>query len=209
MAMSATEPVAIAILAKAPIVGFAKTRLIPALGAEGAADLQQALIARAVQTACAAATGPVTVWAAPDVTHRAFVALRGRGIGVMRQPEGDLGTRMLAALASAKCPTLVIGTDCPALTADHLRLAADTLRRGTDAVVFPAYDGGYVLIGARQAHADLFGDMAWSTPDVMSETRRRLRQSGLAWEEPVTLWDVDRPEDIERMRASGLGELLP
>lgn len=207
--MSAIEPVAIAILAKAPTPGFAKTRLIPVLGAEGAAAFQQSLIARAVETACAAATGPVTVWGAPDTTHRAFVALRGRGIGLMRQPDGDLGARMLAAMEAAKGPALVIGTDCPALTPAHLRNAADVLRHGTDVVVCPANDGGYVLIGAREAKAALFCGMTWSTSDVMDETRRRLREAGLSWQEPATLWDVDRPEDIDRLRACGLDELLP
>jgi rSAM/selenodomain-associated transferase 1 len=207
--MSAIEPVAIAILAKAPIPGFAKTRLIPVLGAEGAATFQQSLIARAVETASSAATGPVSVWATPDITHRAFVALRGRGIGLTRQPDGDLGVRMLAAIEAAKGPALVIGTDCPALTPDHLRAAADVLRSGTDVVVIPASDGGYVLIGARTAPACLFYEMTWSTPQVMDDTRRRLRQAGLSWQEPVTLWDVDLPDDLDRLRACGLGELLP
>jgi rSAM/selenodomain-associated transferase 1 len=207
--MSAIEPVAIAILAKAPIPGFAKTRLIPALGAEGAAMFQKALIDRAIETACAAATGPVTLWAAPDPTHAAFAALSARGIGLMQQVNGDLGARMLAALAAQGSPTLVIGTDCPALSAGDLRAAADVLRSGADAVVFPAEDGGYVLIGARRPEAALFADMTWSTPQVMDETRRRLRHAKLTWQEPVTLWDVDLPEDLDRLRTSGLGGLLP
>jgi rSAM/selenodomain-associated transferase 1 len=207
--MSAIEPVSIAILAKAPIPGFAKTRLIPALGAEGAASFQQSLTARAVETACAAATGPVTLWGAPDATHMAFAAFRARGIGLMQQPNGDLGARMLAALAAAKGPALVIGTDCPVLGSDDLHTAAEVLRDGTDVVLFPAEDGGYVLIGARRAEAALFADMTWSTPQVMAETRRRLRQAKLTWQEPVTLWDVDRPEDLHRLQACGLGGLLP
>jgi rSAM/selenodomain-associated transferase 1 len=207
--MSAIEPVAIAILAKAPIPGFAKTRLIPALGAEGAAMFQKALIDRAVETACAAATGPVTLWAAPDATHAAFAGRRARGVGLRQQIDGDLGARMLAALAAPGGPALVIGTDCPALSADDLRTAAAVLRGGTDAVVFPAEDGGYVLIGVRRPEALLFANMTWSTPQVMNETRRRLRQAKLTWQEPVTLWDVDLPEDLDRLRTSGLGELLP
>lgn len=206
--MSAIERVAIAILAKAPIPGFAKTRLIPAIGAEGAAMFQKALIDRAVETACAAATGPVTLWAAPDATHAAFAALRARGVGLMQQVNGDLGARMLAALAAPGGPALVIGTDCPALSAGDLRAAADVLH-GADAVVFPAEDGGYVLIGTRRPEAALFADMAWSTPQVMDETRRRLRQAKLTWQEPVTLWDVDLPEDLDRLRACGLGGLVP
>jgi rSAM/selenodomain-associated transferase 1 len=207
--MSAIEPVAIAILAKAPIPGFAKTRLIPALGDEGAARFQHALIGRAVETACIAATGPVTLWAAPDATHAAFAALPARGVGLMQQVNGDLGARMLAALAAPGSPALVIGTDCPALSADDLRTAAEILRAGADAVVFPAEDGGYVLIGARRPDAAWFADINWSTPQVMDETRRRLRQAKLTWQEPVTLWDVDLPQDLERLRACGLGELLP
>jgi rSAM/selenodomain-associated transferase 1 len=203
------ERVAVAVLAKAPIAGFAKTRLIPVLGAEGAALLQERLTERAVTTACDSDVGPVTVWATPDETHPAFQRLGTRfGIVLARQGGGDLGARMLAAVATVAGPCLVIGTDCPALTIDHLRATADLLRGGADAVVIPAEDGGYVLIGMRQAQPALFADMRWSTSDVMDETRRRLRQLGLTWQEPVTLWDVDVPGDLERLREIGLENLI-
>ncbi len=194
------EPVGIAILAKAPVAGFAKTRLIATLGAEGAAALQARLIVRTVDTACGTATGPVTLWVTPDATHPVFVDLAARlPIDVAIQPEGDLGTRMLAAFAAAKeRPTVVIGTDCPALTAAHLHEAAETLRDGIDAVVVPAEDGGYVLIGSRTPHPGLFADMIWSTDSVMAETRARLARLGLKWRELATLWDLDRPEDLGR-----------
>ncbi len=210
MAADAAAPVAIAILAKAPIPGLAKTRLIPALGEAGAATLQARLTARAVVTAMAAGTGPVTLWAAPDERHPAFAQLAERfAVALARQDDGDLGARMLAALAAANGPALVIGTDCPALTAEHLGAAADVLRQGTDVVVIPVEDGGYALIGARAAQPALFRDMRWSTPGVMAETRRRLAARGLTWREPVKLWDVDVPEDLERLRASGLRDLIP
>jgi uncharacterized protein len=202
-----TEPVAVAVLAKAPIAGFAKTRLIPLLGAAGAAALQARLIARAAATAREAAIGAVTLWAAPDTGHPVFQAIHSQsGIALACQCDGDLGARMLAAIAAANGPVLVIGTDCPALTSHHLRAAADILRRGTDVVVCPAEDGGYALIGMRTPQPDLFDHMRWSTPDVMEETRRRLRRRGLTWQEPVTLWDVDVPQDLERLREIGLGE---
>jgi uncharacterized protein len=207
--MAATEPIAVAILAKAPIPGFAKTRLIPVLGAEGAAALQAALITRAAATACAAGIGPVTLWGAPDETHSAFAALGTRGITLARQSDGDLGARMLAAVTAANGPALVIGTDCPVLCAADLRTAADVLRGGTDAVLFPAEDGGYVLIGSRRPAPALFSGMHWSTPGVMDETRRRLRQLGLTWHELVTLWDVDLPKDVDRLRTIGLADLIP
>jgi rSAM/selenodomain-associated transferase 1 len=209
--MSATiEPVAIGVLAKAPIAGFAKTRLIPALGEAGAATLQARLTERAVATAIAAGTGPVTLWAAPDARHPAFAELGARfGASLACQAEGDLGARMLAALAAANGPALVIGTDCPVLTAEHLRAAADVLRNGTDVAVIPAEDGGYTLIGTRAPHPALFADMRWSSAGVMDETRRRLTQLGLTWREPATLWDVDVPEDLARLRAAGLQHLIP
>jgi uncharacterized protein len=204
------DPVAVAVLAKAPLSGFAKTRLIPALGADGAASLQARLVERAVATACAAVIGPVTLWATPDESHPLFQAIGAHlGVALARQGDGDLGARMLAAIAAANAPALVIGTDCPALTSEHLRAAADVLRGGDDAVVIPTEDGGYALIGMRAPARALFSDMHWSAPSVMDETRRRLRALDLTWQEPVTLWDVDLPEDLERLREIGLQRLLP
>ena len=208
--MAMNEPVAVAVLAKAPLAGFAKTRLIPALGAAGAALLQARLVERAVATACAAVIGPVTLWATPDESHPLFQAIGAHlGVALARQGDGDLGTRMLAAVAAANAPALVIGTDCPALTSEHLRAAADVLRGGVDAVVIPTEDGGYAVIGMRAPAHALFSDMQWSAQSVMAETRRRLRALGLTWQEPVTLWDVDLPGDLERLRAIGLDHLIP
>jgi rSAM/selenodomain-associated transferase 1 len=204
------EPVAVAVLAKAPIAGFAKTRLIPVLGARGAAVLQERLVERAVETACAAAIGPVTLWTTPDESHPVFQSIGARlGITLARQADGDLGARMLAAITAANTCVLLIGSDCPALTLDHLRAAADVLRDRAPAVVIPAEDGGYALIGVRTPDPALFSDMPWGTPLVMNETRRRLRTLGLTWREPVTLWDVDLPQDLERMRGIGLHDLIP
>ena len=204
------ETIAIAVLAKAPLPGFAKTRLIPALGAEGAALLQARLVEHSVATACAARIGPVALWGAPDESHPLFQTIGARlGVALARQGGGDLGERMLSAVAAADMPVLVIGTDCPALTADHLRMAADILRSGADAAIIPAEDGGYALIGLRAPAPTLFSQMHWSVPSVMEETRRRLRDLGMTWQEPVTLWDLDLPEDIERLRQIGLHDLIP
>ena len=205
--MSNVEPVPIAILAKAPIPGLVKTRLAPALGLEGAAQLQERLIVRTLETACAAATGPVRLWAAPDESH--FRALAARfAVDLATQPDADLGARMLAAFVAA-APALVIGTDCPALEARHLREAAGVLRDGNDVVIVPAEDGGYVLIGLRRPQPALFASMRWGGPGVLEETRRRAGRLGLAVRELAPLWDVDLPADLERMRAAGLAELVP
>lgn len=207
--MSIPEPVAVAILAKAPLPGLAKTRLAPALGTEGAAALQARFIERTVATARAAGTGPVTLWAAPDQHHPAFQTLSALlGVTLARQPAGDLGARMLAALEAARGPALVIGTDCPALTAEHLTAAATVLRDGCDAVVIPVEDGGYALIGSRAPQPTLFDGVPWGTDNVMAETRRRLRAARLVWREPARLWDVDEPADLARMHRAGLASLM-
>ena len=209
MSRASPEPVAVAILAKAPLPGFAKTRLAPALGLNGAAALQARLIERAVETARAANIGPITLWAAPDQDHPAFQTLAALfGVTLARQPEGDLGVRMLTALTAAYGPALVIGTDCPALTAAHLCSAAEALAGGVDAVVIPVEDGGYALIGMREPQPALFIDMPWSTAEVMAETRRRLTRLSLSWREPARLWDVDLPEDVERLKREGLAALM-
>lgn len=192
----------IAVLAKAPVAGYAKTRLVPRLGAEGAARLQAALVERAVRTACDARLGPVTLWCAPDPGHPAFAALAGRrGLALEAQRGADLGARMAQAVAAQAGAggVLVIGTDCPALTVRHLWLAAEALAGGDDAVLLPAEDGGYVLIGLRAPRPEVFEGIAWGSARVLAETRARLGGLGLRWSEPCTLWDVDRPEDIDRL----------
>jgi rSAM/selenodomain-associated transferase 1 len=209
MSPASPEPVAVAILAKAPLPGFSKTRLAPALGADGAARLQARLIERAVETARAANIGPIALWAAPDQDHPAFQTLAALfGVALARQPDGDLGLRMLAALEAARGPAIVIGTDCPALQPAHLRAAAAALAGGIDAVVVPVEDGGYALIGMREPEPALFADMPWSTAGVMAETRRRLTRLSLSWREPARLWDVDLPQDIERLKREGLASLM-
>jgi rSAM/selenodomain-associated transferase 1 len=193
--------VQIAVLAKAPIPGLAKTRLIPALGAYGAARLQRRLTLRTLDTAVAARLGPVTLWCAPDTRHRFFRALHElTGVDRLDQPHGDLGDRMHTAFLHhcPRGPLLLIGTDCPALTPDHLRAAARELCGGFDAVFHPAEDGGYVLVGLRRPQSELFFGMTWGTSEVMAQTRARA--GGLRVKELETLWDVDVPADLPRLR---------
>jgi uncharacterized protein len=187
----------IAILAKAPIPGYAKTRLIPSIGAHAAAVLQARLTERTVETALAAAVRSITLWCAPDASHRSFRDLqKEHGLTLAAQPASDLGARMLAAMQNGS--TLVIGTDCPALTPAHLQEAADALREH-DVVVVPAEDGGYVLIGTREPQPGLFDDMAWSTPHVAAQTRARASALKLTFRELPPLWDVDTDDDLARM----------
>lgn len=198
-----SERVGIAILARAPVPGQVKTRLIPMLGAHGAARLQRWLLRRTAATALAADVGPVVLWCAGDPSHPDVALCRAFGpIILRRQPDGDLGARMLAAVRQSPTPagTLVLGTDCPALSAAQLRQAADSLR-DHDAVAFPADDGGYVLIGMKAPAHELFAGVDWGTDRVMAQTRLRLSTLGWSWTEPANLWDIDRPEDVERLAA--------
>lgn len=204
-----TDPLHIAIMAKAPVAGLAKTRLAPALGAAGAAALAEALLRHAVAAASAAAPGRVTLWAAPDATHPVFADLaRRHGVALAVQPAAaDLGARMAAVFeagfAAGSGPLLLMGSDIPALDAATLLRAAEALQQ--HAVVFvPALDGGYALVGqvadAPARHpglsAALFEGMVWSTATVMATTRARLAALGVVAAELAAVPDIDEPADL-------------
>lgn len=193
---------AVAVLAKAPLPGFAKTRLIPLLGPHGAARLQHWLLRRTLNTVAAARLGPLTLWCSPDVDHPDFAACREFAqLDLQRQPEADLGQRMLHAAqqSSASIGTLIVGTDCPLLEADDLRRVAGELEAGADLVLIPAEDGGYVLIALRRPYPALFAGVDWSTPRVLVQTRQRALASGLRLVELAPHWDVDLPADYLRL----------
>ncbi len=175
----------ILIFAKAPIPGLAKRRLIPAIGPEGAAALQAELVQRVVATACTADLAAVECWCTPDPSHPCFAELAERyPISLHAQTGSDLGGRMHAALTSA-----------------HLLCRAlDALAGAADIVIAPAEDGGYGLIGVRQAAPELFRNMPWGSDRVLAATRSRIQALGWRHHELPTLWDLDRPEDLARYR---------
>ncbi|MBE0488093.1 MAG: TIGR04282 family arsenosugar biosynthesis glycosyltransferase [Halomonas sp.] len=197
--MCADAGVSLAILAKAPIPGKAKTRLIPALGPEGAARLHARLLHRTLEVAChALPPARITLWTALDHDHPLFLELATRhGIILLPQPEGDLGERMHRALWQAGGPAMVIGSDCPMLSPALLTACAERLQ-DHDAVCLPAEDGGYGLIGVRHPDPRLFDDIAWGTGSVMAKTDERIVALGWRLACPATVWDVDRPEDLRR-----------
>ena len=206
--MTAPDVTAVIVFAKAPRPGAVKTRLVPLLGTESAAELHAQLVKRTLETAQAASLRPVELHCAPDASDPFFRFCASHyGISVHAQVRGNLGERMLAAFEKALAAhdrVLLVGTDCPALTAGHLCQAEKALRDGTDAVFVPCEDGGYALIGLRRADGRLFGDIAWGSDSVMAATRTRLTALGWRWQELDILWDVDRPEDYRRLVASGL-----
>lgn len=201
------DPIQIAIFAKAPVAGYAKTRLIPLLGRQGAADLQAFLIRHTVETATWSSLRPISLWCAPDRSHDLFKSLsRELTIASHQQIGADLGARMSNAFEALtpNGPVVLIGTDCPALTTEHLVHCADALRDGADAVFIPAEDGGYALVGLRRPVTQLFENIPWGTNEVMSRTRDRLHELRLDVFETQELWDIDTPADFMRAQSAGL-----
>lgn len=194
------------VFAKAPVAGQAKTRLIPALGADGAAQLARRMLDHAVQQ-CLAAAAPadrIELCVTPDAEHPVFVGLQDRAnLALTLQGEGDLGTRMNGAferVLSTSPKAVLIGTDAPSLSAAVLLEAAAALDRA-DAVFVPALDGGYALVALRRPQPTLFTGIAWSTPQVMAETRRRALEAGVRLVELPAVADIDEPADLVHLPA--------
>ena len=185
-------------MARAPVPGETKRRLIPAVGADRAAALHRAMIRRSVVTALASGVGPVELWCTPNADHEVFPALRDEmRVGVRTQRGSDLGARMLAATAARPGPAVVIGTDCPFLDPGDLVRAAGALHGAdADVVVVPALDGGYVLIATGRPRPELFAGIEWGTGRVLAQTRTRAREARLRLLELDARRDVDRPEDL-------------
>lgn len=201
------------VFAKAPVAGAAKTRLIPLLGAAGAATLHGRLIEHALTTARTAAPDTLALWCAPDATDPFLQsAAQHHAASLQAQHGADLGARMAHAFSTTlqhADHAICIGADCPALTVRHLQQAAAALRNGDDAVFVPAEDGGYALIGLSRPAPELFAGITWGEAAVMAQTRERLRGHGLRWSELEMLWDVDRPDDYHRLQQSGLLDDVP
>ncbi len=193
--------------ARAPVPGAVKTRLIPALGATGAAALYAQLLERTLTTTCTAAVAPVDLWCAPDSGDPAFATAKVRwGVILHDQTQGDLGERMHQALGAALKGgqrAVLVGCDCPALSAADLDAAFAALD-DHDVVLGPAEDGGYALIGVRRLSPVLFEGIEWGGDRVLRQTRSRLVALGWRWHELPMLWDVDRPEDLTRLGDVGL-----
>ena len=199
---------AILIFAKAPVEGRVKTRLIPALGRAGTTRLYRKLLHNLVNRLAAEALAPVELWCAPDANHPDFQTLnRHPGVTLHEQRGDDLGERMAYAAAEAlqrHRHLVLLGVDCPALTGSMLEQALRWLMLEVDLVLGPAEDGGYCLLGLNRTADCLFHGIPWGTDAVAETTRGCLRDMGWAWRELPLLWDLDRPEDLQRLEGSGV-----
>ena len=192
------------VFARSPVPGRAKTRLAARLGDWRAARLHARLALRAIRSARDACDW-VELHGTPRASHAFFRHCASRFALTLRPQRGaDLGERMYRALAAGLRrfrAAILVGTDCPGLRPRDLRRAARLLRCACDVVLAPAEDGGYGLIGARRLSPALFEGVSWGSAQVFAQTVHRLSLAGLRWRALRTLWDVDRPEDLERLAA--------
>lgn len=187
------------LFAKAPIPGYAKTRLIPALGAKGAASFHQVLVQHSLQTLSRVNAAVELHYSEP---HPFFWRMARRfNCRLQPQTKGDLGQRMLAALRQQQGPAIITGSDCPTITATMVERCISALRT-EDVVILPAEDGGYGLIGCKQPHHSaqtrLFEGIPWGTSEVLTSTRQAASATTLSLRELDVIWDIDTPEDLLR-----------
>lgn len=202
-------PEEVLIFTRYPQPGKVKTRLIPRLGSEKAADMHKYLAERTLASArrlLRKRDAGLSLWYTGG-TRRQMRTWAGRDILLVEQLGNDLGQRMAAAFhacwAKGTDRAVLIGTDCPELDAPLIGRALDHLRV-YDLVIGPAHDGGYYLIGLRRdtehKMAVLFNDIAWGTADTFSQTMERAVRAGLATVTLKELHDIDRPEDLGHLR---------
>lgn len=188
------------VFARAPLPGKTKTRLIPALGADGAARLHAELVHRTLARVTAAEGANVELWCAPSADDPFLQSCAAKhGIPLHTQRGDDLGARMAHAFDTAlrTAPwAILVGTDIPELGTGDVQQAVGYLRGGMDAVIGPAFDGGYYLLGLRKTSPELFRQIPWGTEQVWPDTRDRLVSLGWSWATTARHRDVDRPEDL-------------
>ncbi len=194
----------IMVFCKTPIPGQVKTRLIPPLTADEAAQLHCELAEKTLQTATHDRLCEVQVWCSPSIDHPFFTKLaKLYPVELHLQQGKDLGERMHHAFCQALARfdhAIIIGCDCPSLTNADLEQALVQLNHGKQCVLAPAEDGGYVLIGLNQPQPSLFENMPWGTSDVLALTRARLKSLSIDYKELDTLWDLDTMDDLTRYR---------
>ena len=193
----------ILVFAKAPEPGTVKTRLIPLLGKQETAKLHTRFVHNTLDMICRANLAPAELWCSPSIDAAFFQDCRQRFlITLHQQPSGDLGHRMHLAIRSSlgrSQSAVLVGADCPGLCAADLTEAFEVLDRGAGAVLGPARDGGYYLIGLKQPNPRLFDIPGWGTATVLADTVKRLEETGIEYHCLTVRDDVDTPEDYLRI----------
>jgi rSAM/selenodomain-associated transferase 1 len=192
------------IFSREPVPGNTKTRLIPSLGKQGAADLHKKLLKQIIEAACESQFSNIELWGTSDPDQSLLQEyMQQYHLRLCKQSGDDVGERMYHSSKEALDHyefVVIIGSDCPLLTSQVLNKAYRMLKQGTDAVLGPTEDGGYYLIGLRRNNISIFKDIPWGEADVADMTRTKMRSLGWGWKELEYLWDVDRPADYERLK---------
>jgi len=190
-------------MAKAPVSGQVKTRLIPFLGQEKATKLYRKMLSDTTCLMLRSKICPIQIWCHPTTEHPDFLILKQQGSWLFQQKGNNLGDRMYTALDQALKSfqfVVVIGCDCPLMSHEIVQKAfAELAKENLDAVLGPAEDGGYYLLGLKKPAPSLFQNISWGTAHVMDQTRNNLRKMDWQWSELDTLWDLDRHEDFSRL----------
>jgi rSAM/selenodomain-associated transferase 1 len=182
------------------VPGQVKTRLIPALGAAGACAVHEQLLGKVLQMLEQNRLCARELWVDQLPEHPAFASFGGP---VHVQQGRNLGARLSHALQQVRLrypQVIFIGTDCPALDIDYLEQALKALQSGTQIVIGPAADGGYVLIGCSGFYATLFEDIDWGSAEVLFQTLHQAKRQQLNYAILATLSDIDRPEDLQLLQ---------
>ena len=195
---------ALVIYARPPVAGAVKTRLQPRFSAEEALVLYEAMLADLLERANRAAAGEATLfvsWSSACEPQGELIDLL-KGCEIEYQVGDDLGERMAATLQARLREgfkqAVLIGSDAPHFPLDYIHQAFEALT-AVDVVLGPCTDGGYYLIGCRRLHPRLFQRMPWGTDQVLSITRRRIKDGGILHHELPSWYDVDSPADVLRL----------
>src|SRR6266545_1777999 len=199
------EPIAVAIMAKAPRAGEVKTRLCPPLSLADAAELYRRFLLDKIEQVRALSMASLAIAYTP-AEARAFFEEVAPGFVLIPQRGADLGDRLAnslgALLDTGYRGALAIDSDTPTLPLGFLQQALDLITTPEiDVVLGPTEDGGYYLIGLRTVHHELFETMAWSTSQVLPETIRRADAKGLRVACLPPWYDIDTPDDLARLQA--------
>ncbi len=192
----------IQIFCKAPVPGQVKTRLMPELTAEQAANVHQQLSIRMITKLSQFKLCPLQLWCSPDKSHPFFQEIkRSYNLSLHVQTAADLGLRMFNSLKTGSNnhqPVILIGCDCPSLNKDDFINAIKALENSYDVVIAPCEDGGYSLIGLNKPQIGLFENMSWGNSKVLETTLARIKTLGLNYYQLRQQWDVDTAIDWRR-----------
>jgi len=207
----------VGVFAREPVVGRVKTRLIPELGAERALDLYKAMTTRLMSICMSSELAGIELWVSSNPSQEYFLSICKKQ-NIYLQTAGDLGGKMNSAIAAMLSregvdQALLLGTDCPSIDTEYLHLALSSLaeleREATNedgsgksppaVVLGPAEDGGYVLIAMNRELPGAFQGIEWGSDEVLAKTLAYLQDNGIKYRLLPVLWDVDRPEDLQKL----------